>query len=287
MNTDQDLFKRLLKLYPVKLVKEEFNPDETNQVEIIQEIVNNNSSDIIKKFAVDNHLNTKQHVYFYSLSSSFIRTAFNLNNLDLVLQEELFENSIYYFKFLPKIEYDVVLGSPFEETILNFIQPVTVCVSQKILIIHATIMEKNIDYYFGDRKVYEANKTHGEDQIIQKIIEHFTNFFVVEPLDLNKGIKELWKNDVIDSKYAKWKKSHSTSTEQMDEEFTLKQKYPALYAELVTSPLNRTIFKNITDIDDICSHFTIDPTKGYLTITIYPGSLSQVNNVINKILANN
>lgn len=287
MNAPLELHKRLLKLYPVKIVKDHFEPEGATQAEMIPEIVNNNNLNTIKQFALDNHNYSKQHIYFFKLNRNFVRRDFNLNNLDLPLEEEIIIEGGYNFKFLPQIDYNVVLGNPTEESTLKFYQPVMVRVKDSILTISTTIMEKNLEYYYGNRKVYEANKAHGEDYLIKLISQHFETFYDVSPLDLNRGIKQLWEDDLIDSKYVRWKKSHSTTTEQMDEEYTLKQKYPDIYNQLIQSPLNRTIFKNITDNEDICSHFTIDPSKGFLTISIYPDNLEQTSNVINKILVNN
>jgi hypothetical protein len=287
MNSPSNLYQRLLKLYPVKILKEHFDPEATTQVEIIPEIIANSNADAIKQFSMDHHNYSKQHVYFFRLGHSFDRFGFNFNGLPFNLEQEILIDGSYVFKFLPIINYNVVLGDPIEEQILKFYQPVTLIVNGNTLMIQMTIMEKNIDYYYGGRKVYESNKEGGEDYLLKIIKEHFETFFVLETLDLNKGIKKLWEDDIVDSKYAKWKKSHSTTTEQMDEEYTLKQKYPDLYKELIKSPLNRTIFKNITENEDICSHFSMDPTKGFLTISIYPDNLDQTKNVINKILTNN
>lgn len=104
---------------------------------------------------------------------------------------------------------------------------------------------------------------------------------------MNKGAKQIWDDGVVDCKYVKYKKSHSVTTEQMDEEFTLKTKYPNVYNEIVQTPLNRTIFKKMNQNDDICTHFTLDPTKGFLTFSIYPENLNQIQNVITKILSSN
>lgn len=287
MNSAPDLNKRLLKLYPVKVVKNYFNPEESVQSEMIPEIVNAQSAQAIKQFATDYHNYTKQHIYFFELSANFNRPNFNLNNFELSLEGETIVNGGYNFKFLPQAEYNVVLGGPTEETVLSFYQPMTVRVHGRKLIVYITILEKNLESYFGNRRVYEAKKANDDDYFVTLIVDYFKNFYGVTPLDLNRGIKKLWADDVIDSKYAKWKKSHSTTTENMDEEFTLKQKYPPLYEEITKAPINRTIFKNISGHSDINSHFSIDPSKGLLTISIYPEDLDQTNNVINKILAGN
>lgn len=287
MNSHSDLYKRLLKLYPVKVVKDVFNPQGSTQTEIIPEVVAAQTPAAIRQFANDNHNYTKQHIFLYKLNTSFKRPGFNFNGIPFDPESEIIEDGGYVFKFLPTVNYDVTLGGPYEETQIEFYQPTTLIIRGDKVIIHSTIMEKNLESYFGGRKVYEAKKTDGEDYFVSLLIQNIETFYQVEALDFNKGIKALWHNDDIDSKYAKWKKSHSTSTENMDEEFTLKEKYPELYAELVKAPLSRTIFRNKTGLEEINSHFSADPTKGTVTISIYPDDLEQTKNVINKILASN
>ncbi|TBO36376.1 hypothetical protein [Pedobacter kyonggii] len=287
MNSQSDLYKRLLKLYPVKIVKEVFDPEGTTQAEIIEEIPINQPALAIRQFAIENHNYTKQHVYLYKINAAFNRAGFNLNAVPFDAESEIIQDGGYVFSFLPTVDYDVTLGDPYAETSLGFYQPTTLTIKGTSVIIQSTIMEKNLESYFPGRKVYESKKIEGEDYFVSLLIANLETFYQVEALDFNKGIKSLWHDDSVDSKYAKWKKSSSTATESMDEEYTLKEKYPDLYKELIKAPLGRTIFKNIKDTENINSHFSADPTKGTITISIYPDDLDQTKNVINKILSNN
>lgn len=287
MNSPKDLNYRLLKLYPVKIVKEHFEPEETTQIEMLPEILNNNNAHSIHSFALENHNYTKQHISIFKLNSNFVRNTFNFNGLIIQPNQEIIVDGGYLFKFLPIIDYEVVLGDPYSETILQFYQPTSVKIIGDIIIISTTIMEKNLESYFPGRRVYDAKKSQGEDSTVKLITDHFELSYGLVSLDINRGIKYLWANDMIDSKYAKWKKSHSTTTENMDEEYTLKQKYPQLYQDIIQAPIGRTIFKNITDDDIINSHFSVDPSKGLISISIYPDNLNQTNNVLNEIISNN
>lgn len=175
MNTSQDLLKRLLKLYPVKVVKDNFDPDENSQAEMIPEIVANNHENAIKTFALDNHNFTKQHIYFFKLNRNFQRPGFTFNGFPQILQKEIIVDGGYNFQFLPEISYDVILGNPVAQDTLVFYQPLTIRVVNNILQIQITIMEKNIEYYYGARKVYEVTKQNTEEALIQDVLDHLGN----------------------------------------------------------------------------------------------------------------
>jgi hypothetical protein len=288
MNSSIDLLSRLLKLYPVKLIKNFFNPESSNQAEIIPEIIGANTEKAIKDFACENHDSTKQHIFLFTLNNKFIKDNFVEGDFPFSIDTQLLTNNVYKFKLLPVIDFNVVILNPFEEATLKFYQPVTVCLNDKHLIIQTTIMEKNMDSYFPEaRRVVDVKKANSEEYIVEKILEYFSIQYTVTKNDLNRGIKDLWRNDVIDSKYAKWKKERSTTTEAMDEEYTLKEQYPEIYENLMLSPLGKTVFKYKLDDDLIIKHFTADPTKGWLSFATYPENQNQIDNVINKILSSN
>lgn len=288
MNSPKNLLSRLLKLYPVRMLKDSFGPENSSQVDIIPEIIGSNTEDAIKSFACQNHNNTKQHIFLYKLDSNFNRANFIENDFPLHIEDESLNEGIYKFRLLPIIDFNVVILNPFEETTLKFYQPVTVYVHNNDLIIQTTIMEKNIDSYFpGGRRVVDVKKANSDDYIVEKVVEYFNGRYNVTLNDLNRGIKALWRNDLIDSKYAKWKKERSTTTEAMDEEYTLKEQYPEVYENLMLSPLGKTVFKYKVNDDLIAKHFTADPTRGSLSFATYPENHNQIDNVIIQILSDN
>jgi hypothetical protein len=286
MNSDRNLLKRLIRLYPVKLLKEEFGTTEVSDA-LYDEIINSNNAAIIKTFAYNNIDYTKQHIYLYILGTNFNQARFNQTTFPFTIIQQVKNAVGLSITISPVVDFSVVLSNQFEETVIKFNQPTIVTINNRHRIIKTTILEKNIGTYFdATRRVLDVQKVHDEDETVQKIITYFANY---NPIicDINRGIKYLWANDRIDSKYAKWKKNRSTTTEAMDENYTLKSQYPDVYRSVMSSPLNKTIFKYLIEDENFPDHFTADPTNGELSIPLYSKNLNQIPNVINEILSNN
>jgi hypothetical protein len=116
--------------------------------------------------------------------------------------------------------------------------------------------------------------------IVTQISEHGT----VEACDLNKGIKELWKRDLIDAPEAQFRSSRSISKETMDEGFTLKQQYHDRYEQAISAPLVKISFRFMVDTGNYCDHFLIESSIGKLTFPMHSKQKEHVQNVIRKIL---
>ncbi|WP_239786172.1 hypothetical protein, partial [Tenacibaculum finnmarkense] len=169
----------------------------------------------------------------------------------------------------------------------DFKQPFVILINKSHIVFYATILEKNMNAQVDKRRsVLKVEKKNDEDVVIESICKYFRSF---SPYccDLNKGIKFLWNNDVIDSKYASWKKSKSTTTETMDEDYTLKSQYPDAFKDLMNSPLKKTVFKYLLKDEDFPDHFTIEPSVGKISFPLYPKNEKQSKNVVTKIISNN
>ncbi len=82
-------------------------------------------------------------------------------------------------------------------------------------------------------------------------------------------------------------KNRSTTTETMDESYTLKSQYPEVFQTIINAPLNKTIFKYLNDDELLPEHFTIDPSVGLISLPTFPKQLNQHQNVVREILSNN
>lgn len=286
MNTQRDISKRLLRLFPVKVLKEHFNSTNVSD-ELYNEILNGNTKPIIDSFCYVNLEHTKQHIYIYNIGQAPTTNNLNLNQfpVDIVHQTNL--NGVTSITISPIVDFRVILTNPFEEKTLRFHQPIQIQLSNTHLIFYATILEKNMSNYFDqNRRVINADKVNDELSIIEQVFAHFAH---LNPTicDINRGIKQLWANDLVDSKYAKWKKDRSTTTETMDENYTLKSQYPDVYQNLVNAPLRKMIFKYLRDDEALPDHFTVDPASGQISIPLFSKNANQNKNVVREILSNN
>ena len=286
MNTERDLTKRLIKLFPVKLLKEHFNSEQVSE-DLFNDILNKNIKSVIDAFAYVNLENTKQHIYVFDLGFSINRQNLNLSAFPIPIIKQSTINQETIIIISPIVDFRVILSDPFEEVILKFHQPIQIVLKDTHMICYATILEKNMSSHFTDnRRVLNVEKVNDESFILEQICNHFS-ILNPSPCDLNKGIKYLWANDYVDSKYAKWKKDKSTTTETMDENYTLKTHYPDVYQGLINAPLKKMIFKYIKDDKLFPEHFTIDPSVGEISIPLFSNHINQNQNVVREILSNN
>lgn len=286
MNTERNLAKRLLKLYPVRVIKEYFNT-ELNSEELFDRLVDNNTFNVIKVFACSKLEATKRHIYIYDLSQAATIQNINLADFPYVIVDQSRLGDEISLTILPIVDFNTVLNNPFEEVGLQFYQPIKIVLSNTHLVFYVTILEKNIGSYVdSSRKVLNVEKVNEELNTLNQVCNHFSHLNP-QLCDINRGVKYLWINDIVDSKYAKWKKHRSTTTEAMDENYTLKSQYPEEFRSIINAPLNKTIFKYIVDDEELPEHFTIDPSVGQISVPIFPKHISQVQNVVREILSNN
>lgn len=288
MNSQIDLLSRLLKLYPVKLIKEEFDLDGKADI-MVSTIIAAKPQKEIFEFCLNNISFTRQHVFIFDLNKEFKSANFQTNAFPLSVIEAINLNNECVIKCLPTVEFDVVVLNPFLETTIKFYQPIQIKISKKHLIIQVTTLEKNLSHYFEEgRKVVDSKRTDGEDASLSAILAFFNQTFTVKICDLHKGIKKLWENDVIDSKYLKTKKSKGTNTLAMDENWTVKKEYPNEYNDMIDKPILKTLFRYIGQIDGyFCNHFSADPLQGQIGIAAFPENAIQLENIIYDIIKYN
>lgn len=279
MNTSKKLLERLVKLFPVKVVKDYFNTT-------IEDVMNKPET-AVKNFCFANLNSTKQHIYIYNIDKKFNVNTYDENNFPVKVYSKTIDTINSSFICYQLIEFTVTLIEPYETKTIQFYQPILVNFIKKHLVIQITILEKNINTYFGGRVVVKSVRDISEEDIINNIRHYFDAEYTTRICDINKGIKTMWKNDLIDSRHVKWKKNKSTATEVMDENYTLKQQYPDVYNDLVKAPLNKTVFKYLKEDDVLVDHFTTEPTYGELSVPIFPKTPNQISNVISQILSSN
>lgn len=285
-NTIRDLHKRLLRLYPIKIVKEHFEQT-GNAVDVIEAITGDGSQQVVRNFAFDKYSYTKQHIYIYDLDLNFSLDRMDGFPLEIVTTKNE-GNGVFKFLCFGKVTYNVILNNPLESTTLKFFQPILIVATKKSLQIHFTKLEKNVSSFFDeDRAAIRTSQTNNEAEILQEIITHFNEHYALTPTDINKGIKNLWDKDFIDCKKVQWRRNNSVAMETMDEQYLYKSENPVDYKETVKKPLVKTSFKYLKEDEYFCDDFDADPGVGQLNIPKFPKNENQINNVITEILSRN
>jgi hypothetical protein len=281
------LLHRLIKLYPVRVIREQFDVTGVAQDPMITDIIASNARATLIRFCYDSFNTTKQHVHLYKLGRNFRIRNFDKEDFvwDVVEHTKSSEELVLFC--LPKVKYRVTLANPFRAEDLDFYQPVKITFRGDLVIVQFIILEKNVESYYQKGDFIKSDRETKEEDLIEEFIDYLDDDYNVETNDINTGVKHLWDTDLLDSKYVKFKKAKSTSTEAMDEGETVKVSLPEEYETLMSAPLQKTVFKYLGEDDEFCSAFTADPTKGQLSFTRYPDNENQIQNVIDEILSNN
>ena len=286
MNTEEEILKRLLRLFPVSILKSHFNIKAVSQEHVIRDIIQENTSSAIFHFANLHFESTKQHVYLFNFQKNI--------STDIQLPEKVkydyfdSHNDKTYLTYFVPVKFTVLDIITTQKVDLTFLCPVRVHYNNKtkVLELKITILERQDKSLFQNRIVI-ISKTFDETSIVNYFINFLnTKEITLIPIDLNKGIKELWAKDIIDVPSVKYKKSKSTSTEIMDEEFTLKKDLPEIYAIIIKGPLEKTTCKFLSP-DEYLPYFRVEPLNGFLAFSTYPTTLKSVNNVVDLILKHN
>lgn len=283
MNNETNLLKRLLKSYPIKILKEVFDIKGLNQKNVIDEILASNNHQVIKNFIFDNFSFLRQHIYIYDITG-IINNAWICDE-DLYYNESIVNRNDRAINLFFQATYKVFSTETNSLLEVFFYKPVQIRIQNNKLIISINIQERDTANLFPSRS-FLVSKNMSDNEILTHIVSKMPLTASLVKTDLNKGIKQLWEEDFVDAAYVQFKKASSTSTESMDENFTLKVKAPDEYKRLLNEPLQKNVLK-ILGSEDIISHFTSEPCIGRLSFTKFPETLNSIPELINLILSKN
>lgn len=287
-DTDQDMLEieillfRLLKAFPVKVLKQYFEISELRQDNLIKKIINNFSKNQIIDFSFANFGYLKQHIYIVSpnkeIKSNWIPLPPNYIN-DTLTEDKKAHNLLF------TTVYDVFNSTKNIKENVHFYVPVQIRKFEKYLILSVNILERSLSNLEGDNLVL-LNKRLDEQTYIEAIKESLPKGITFVESDLNKGIKSLWKDDYVDAAYVKFKKSKSTSTEAMDETNTLKVIYPEIYKKIMESPIDKEVLSVLHEKVAI-KRFSIEPCRGKISINRFPETSTAIVELVDLILLKN
>jgi hypothetical protein len=286
MNNASDISDRLLRLYPVAVVRDHFAKTQQSQDHILREVVAENTTPVIDSFALDQTDRTKEHVYIFECNGipQFDLIALGKEAPDRIGATDGFT----VHKYLLEVDSEIIVKETREFVTLTNKWPVSVFFRRGLLILRVTILDRYIKY-FGNAKVVNLGQEFSENSIKDTIL-HSLNVNGSRPtcLDITKGVKHLLDNDTIDASHVKFKKERSVSTETLDEEYTLKVTMPDVYDDMMTRPLEKTVFKFLgNNEDEYPNHFRVEPQKGEISFSLYATDNDSHTAAIKLILENN
>ena len=288
MNTNTDTYIRLLNIFPTDLLRASFEKKVQHKQRVIERILAEHQEKEIFNFVINNLQYTKQHTYVYAINKGKVKLNMPIIKGALPVETTGRDgvSTAYYFL---KCDSNVIDTRTFTKAVLTNYWPVSISFTNELLTIKVTVMEHNLKEYAGI-PLYDLGKAFTEADIMRSIDDALiANNVEISIIDLNKGIKYLWKNDIIDAKFVRFRKDKSISSETMNGDFTLKKAMPETYKDMMARPLERNIFKFEGNYQepDYPSHFTVEPEAGAVSFTLFPPSLNANQNVLNLILQHN
>lgn len=285
MNQEKAVLIRLLESYPVDLLKFSYNKQDLNQTHLLKEIVEENSKEQIIKYAFDHFGMLHQHVYVVELNNE-IPTNWK-PPLTYFISKKVDSTGNRIFDLLFEMQYSYYDTRAKDQDYLLFYWPVQFKVYKNFLVIKFNTKENSLKRYFN-HPIFPLAKNLNEEGILEIIKDLLPNGTTFVPTDLNKGIKKLWADDLVDAQYSQFKDSKSTSIEAMDEDNLIKATYPDKYAKMILAPIDKSIFHVRQNNGHIfIPKFKIEPKKGKFAVTRYSDNVESVNALVQEVIDNN
>jgi hypothetical protein len=285
---DETSLSRLLNLYPVESLRERWATKKGQTKEDLSEYVAARiPEDEIFEFCRVSHGLTKQHIRILDNGADRLSDlADPLVDIETRLHFNRTRQGVEEF-YVFSVNYEAVVGpAPYQDVEFEFLWPVRIVVHSKHAVLIFTIIEKNIGTYLKeDVTTIKVLKSIDEDAISANFLQRQPAPGDFTTCDLNRGVKALWRGGAIDAHYARYKAAASTKTEDMDAKRLMKRDDPDEFQKAMRSPLFKTVFQTLTG--DFPILFSADPTKGHLFVNRYPKTHTEVDNVVQAILAAN
>ncbi len=252
---------------------------------MIQDIVESATPEEIINFAYTYHPTTKHHLHLFSHSAEQISSLPDepLGLLSLVRSERTATQALWFY--LIELSYNVVLRDPLEIVPVKFPWPVLIRCTNDLLTLRFTIMEPSMASRFDSGRIVKATREIDESTVQAQALGNL-GLSNVTALDLNKGVKGLWSDDMIDSPSVQWKKARATTRQVMDGDYLVKRDDPDLYQELVDKPLFGALFRWVGDSISL-EHFTVEATQGTFTFRTFSDLDKGADYVVREILERN
>ena len=281
--------KNLLMLYPNPCLQDTWANEGSkrqDKKEIASRVAEKQDIKAIAKFGYEFLSCCRQHIYTFSHDGDISKLPeITLPNASKEHEEK--EHGFFSMLYVIELKYEVTLRDPPEEETLTFLWPARLDFTKDHLLFRFVTLEKDIGSYVDGRPYSVFGKSTSEDKILQTVLEAVKGKLNLEAVDLNKGVKKLWEDGVIDSPRANFRKTNSRSSEAMNANLFIKQDSPEIYETLKGTPLLHTQFDIVNWQDLSVSKFSTEPLKGYIAFPRYSENLGDTDHVVREILRHN
>ena len=283
---EREMRRRLLQLFP-KATLDSFPAaiNKQNKIEMVEAVVDSATIDDINRFVRDRFGRLHQHTHIFEPDDRIAEALDEVVPLGATLLESpVTVRGEHHSTYILPLDYHLILGSPLEEHIIRFPWPFKVVTATDHCRIHFTIMAKDIRAHMADDRPIEKVTQQPTRRELLRAFPSTLSLDPVTPLDFNKGVKDLWKNnDIFDARNVKHKRVRATSRDVMDGSYTIKRDDPVLFQELMGRPLFDTAFV-LWPEHQFTKYFIANPTKGILSFRCYSEKSEDVDEFIRRIL---
>jgi hypothetical protein len=228
-----DDIQRLLELFPLAALKVVWDHFRGTKEEICRQAAREADYRKICAFVIANFSHCKQHSYIFNpRAEDDPPPDLAFPDADILGQRNR-QSTVY----LAKAKYTVLLKDPFSQEEVELLWPMRIEYREPATLISFIVLERNVKYFF-EREAINVRRHLDEADVIGEVLT-----LGYAPLDLNRGVKALWREDYMDAFRAKFKKPRSTTTEAMDRERGIKATEPDLYAQMLRLPMYDTMFR--------------------------------------------
>jgi hypothetical protein len=271
-----DELARLLALFPVTDIKRAWPEVKADDKKSLCALVAAELPEQILDF-VDAHFGAcKQHVYLFEREGAKARPQ-TLGGGTRV------KNAPRGALYIVQAVTEVVLLDPYEDASIRFLWPIRLETIEDRVALRFVVLEKNVPSYF-ERQALVRGHGPSEEQLVAEIMHEME----LEPLDIHKGVKSLWRTKFMDCHYAKYRKSKSAAIEIVDknERYGIRENDEELFKLLMRSVILNSSF--VIESEEVgVSKIAIEPSQGRLAVLQYSANGRAVEDVVRKILQNN
>lgn len=287
MPTPKAVLFRLLNLYPLDDLRENWQLKAKTKSDLITEILKVAEEQQIVTFCQSKHEVSKQHLFIFENESNNLE-AFPtpLLSTHAPSASNLANDEIHEFYLLP-VTYTVVAGPPYRDVELRFLWPVAVLANKRYTIMALTILEKNIDAYLAKgERAYSVDRNLDEETILRYLTGNMPEAVTLSRADLNKGVKALWDKDKIDAPMGRWQEAKLVASATMIGKYLLKRDAPEKYKEAIKGPLLKMLFVGVDSEADFQTQFSTSASDGEIMFNRF-SKPNEVSNVVRAILTAN
>jgi hypothetical protein len=284
-NSPSKVAQRLLELYPLDTLRTEFE-EKGDTEQVTAAIIAKNTIKDLKLDCLRLMGHCRQHIYLFehSMGAGQLPTEFfgeNVEEKQIIAETADRVEQEYLLRF--QYNFVEVISETAKARWLTMWWPVKIVITPKILQVRAVIMERSTKLGKG---IFYDDRTLDDAGIVLSVKAGFGAAAAPIPLDINKGVKEIWNGKgLIDSSYAAHKTANSLDTSTMDTGHSIKKDAPEKFKKMLAEPIRKGVF--FAEDESLPPAFATDPCEGRIALRRYAGDPDAVTELVAAILKYN